>query len=122
MHNEIYVHLVVIGKNPVNNEFSVGLVKEDGKYRTISGPSIQEPDVQACTFSTKHINAPPDWYEVRKRTFILSEQGVHLIYAATIPNNIKLKNDVVWCSIQSLSNSELLSEVEKDIILEGIKL
>lgn len=117
MQRDILIHLVILGKNPATGDFSIGLMKD----RTIQGNSLLEPDIEACNLAEKYINAPIDWYGVRKQTFIVSDDAIHLIYAATIPDNIKLKDGAVWFPLSKLHPAEL-KDIEKDIIIQGMRL
>lgn len=121
MKQNISIHLVIIGNNPADNEFSLALIETDGKIHTIQGTVDKEPDIIACDYATKFIDAPLDWYSVRKQTFITSEDGVHLIYVVTIPINVKLKKNIKWYPIYKLNSYEFKSDIEKDVIIEGIK-
>ncbi len=118
----IIVHLVVVGQNPVDNEYSIALMEDEAKLHTIQGKINKDPDYTVCKFAEQIIDAPLDWYAIRKQTFVTSEQYIHLVYVATVPKNIKLKKGAKWYSISALSSLEFACDSEKDIIIEGIKL
>jgi len=118
MQRNVLVHLIIIGRNPATGDYSIGL----NKNKTIQGQSMIEPDAEACNLAEKYINAPLDWYGVRKQTFVISDDAIHLIYVATIPDNIKLKDGAEWCHVTKLSSKEFVNEVEKDIIIQGMRL
>lgn len=123
MQSKILVHLVIVGRNPSNGDYSIALVKNNDKYRSIQTSKLNdEPDATACTFAVKYINAPLDWFEIRKQTFIYSKDKIHLIYTVTLPDNIKLKNEAEWHAIASLASLDIEDEIEKDIIIAGIKI
>jgi len=119
----IVVHLVIIGKNPLKNEYSLGLLRdlENKKVKTVQQVFKDDsPESIACNLATDSIKAPLDWYSVRKHNFVYINGNLHLIYIATIPENIKL-NNVEWFSIRELDEKNI-DEVERDIIIEGIKI
>jgi hypothetical protein len=122
MKRAISVHLIIVGKNLIDNEYSVGLKNIDGKVSTIQIELDNEADIIACNLAVEHIKAPLEWYEVRKQTFICLNNNLYLIYVATVPQNIKLIKEASWYSIRSLNDAKFVSEIEKDIILEGIRL
>ena len=128
MQNEVVTHLVIVGKNPNDNEYSIGLAKSGEALLTIqeSLPIPVDPDASVCRFAALCIDAPPDWYTIRKQTFLVDTESkngcLHLIYVATLPINIKLKHGVKWYAMSSLASLNFANEIEKDIILEGIKL
>lgn len=118
----IVIHLVIVGQNPNNNEYSIGLAgSETGLGLSTTKINLKkEPDIDACSLATKYIKAPLEWYSVRKQTFIYSDNVLRLIYIATVPNNISLIG-INWYPITSLNNVKFENEIEKDIIIEGIK-
>ena len=121
MFSKILVHLVVVGQNPSNNEYSIGLSKEKDNYFTLNiDCNGEDPAVLACSLADYFIKAPPDWYSIRKQSFIAHGDKLRLIYTVTIPNNIKLKN-ADWLSVGQISQSNI-SEDDRDVIIEGLKL
>jgi hypothetical protein len=117
----ILLHLIIIGQNPVNGEYSIGLSFNDNKIDTINMCLVDDADASVCKLANSIINAPQEWYEIRKKSFINKNDDTHLIYVVTVPKNIKLKNSK-WFTIGELSKLEFSDEIIKDILLEGIKL
>lgn len=122
MFSEVLVHLVIVGQNPSTNEYSIGLFKDDDFYSTLSKryDGTDEPALVACFLANYCINAPADWYSIRKQNFLCHGNKLRLVYTVTIPNNIKLKNSE-WLSVAQVSQL-VMSEEERDVIIEGLKL
>lgn len=110
MFNEVLVKLVIFGTNPAQNEYSVGVV--EGQV-----PSINSTELESViAFSQKFIKAPTDWYVVRKKTFLVVEKSLYLIYSAVVPHSMKLEN-AEWLSFSKIDS---LSETDRQIVLEGV--
>lgn len=120
MQHQILIHLLIIGKDPFSGDFSVGLVNAD-KPHTVQAELVNNPDVEITNLAKKHIAAPLDWYGVFKISFRTSDKPIiHLIYRATIPPNIRLRDGIKWYSMQDVFKQNI-DEIEQHIILDGVR-
>lgn len=112
MFNEILVKLVIVGLNPAKNDYAVGIV--EGKI-----PSVNSTELKSVLeFSQKFIKAPTDWYVVKKQTFLVVDKSLYLIFSAVVPHNMKLEN-AEWLSFDKI---EYLSDTDRQIVVEGVRL
>lgn len=111
MFNEVLIKLVIFGTNPTQNEYSIGVV--DGAVPSISSIELES----VLGFSQKFIKAPTDWYAVTKKTFLVADKSLYLIYSAVIPHSMKLEN-AEWLSFSKIDS---LSEIDRQIVMEGIR-
>lgn len=109
MFSNVLIKLVIIGANPSNGEFSI-VLNDEGII-----PETRESVQELAQFYISH---PPEWYSIRKQTFVEFEGNLFLIYSVCIPQNVQVKAGR-WALMSDL---EHLSLLEKQVVLEGAKL
>lgn len=101
MLKNILVTLVITGKD-LHNNLSLALVKQgEGKYTLPSMTLDCVADEDAIFLAIKHIKAPVDWYEVRRKTFLQEGDTIYLVYGVVLPNDTAIK-DCEWIKIQEV--------------------
>ncbi len=104
--------LIIVGLNPANNDYSIGVVENEI-------PFVDSTELKTVVeLSQKFIKAPVDWYTISKQTFLVVDKSLYLIYSAVVPQNLTLQN-AKWLSFNQVDS---LSDVDRQIVMEGVRL